>query len=325
MKSISEKDPIHDMTPRRVTTEHELRSLLGTDLHTLIVSRGHRVEEVLPLGGPSRWRQRPGSFRLKFSDGRLCKGIVLPDAQRMREVVFILEVVAHRALPRLIAHAGTAMLQAWIEGESLLDVPLTPQILASGGSLQGHIHSAPVPRGGPYGDQFGDLPAWRDQGRENLAYLKEAGVISESEVSLISELIVHHAPGDLSAGFIHKDFCAENMVQDRLARIFVVDNESLCVGPYDYDLARTWYRWDMTREEWTLYLAAYERNRSAADFREHFVYWGLVTLLRAAVFRLKTTGTPPGRALERLRWLLEDANRRIPGDDLMLREHESSE
>jgi len=325
MKEISETEPIHEVTARRVTTEHESESLLGTDLHALIQSRGQRVDEVLPLGGPSRWRQRPGSFRLQFSDGSLCKGIVLPDTQRTREVVFILEVIAHLAVPRLIAHAGSAMLQEWIEGEPLTEVPLTPESLTSAGGLQGHLHSAALPRGGPYGDEFSDLPAWRDQGQENLAYIVETGLISESEEKLISELMVHHVPRNLSSGFIHKDFCAENMVQDRLERIFVVDNESLCVGPYDYDLARTWYRWDMTSEERMLYLAAYEENRSAAEFRAHFVYWGLVTLLRVVVFRLKTTGTPPLRALELLRLLLEGANRGIPGGDLMLRDYQSSE
>jgi thiamine kinase-like enzyme len=88
-------------------------------------------------------------------------------------------------------------------------------------------------------------------------------------------------------GLVHGDVCPENLVVDASGRLRVIDTDSLAVRAKEYDLARTWYRWPMTREERGTFEDGYPEPAVLASYHEHFSHWALSILIRAASFRLR--------------------------------------
>lgn len=288
----------------RSPTEEECSQLLGEDLSTLAAGTAGPLVEIQPLATAPRWRPRPGSFRLTFEDGRVLKGIRLPSAKRARHVVHALKCVQHPSFPELVSHAGAAFLQDWIPGRPLSEGPWSAEVVRSCGSLHGHIHAVPVPPDSPFLGQSGHYEAWSDDIPRNLRILQERSALGTEELEAIREL-TRRVPDQAHKGFIHKDLCAENLVLGRNGKMHLVDNESMTVGPYDYDLARTWYRWSMPAERRMEYLEAYAQHRDPQSFADHFPYWVLVALLKVAVLRIQldTEGEP--RSIRCLRSCLD--------------------
>ena len=85
---------------------------------------------------------------------------------------------------------------------------------------------------------------------------------------------------------IHRDYCAENLLLAPSGRIHVVDNESIDVGPLDYDLARTWYRWPMGPRQRAAYWKGYARYRDPGSFSSSFAFWAVKVLVESSLFRL---------------------------------------
>jgi hypothetical protein len=91
----------------------------------------------------------------------------------------------------------------------------------------------------------------------------------------------------------------------------VVDNESLLVYACDYDLARTWYRWPMTRVQRQAFLAGYRRYRDPGLAAARATYWTILVLVDAALFRLRAGAPDAGRPLGRLGTLGRGASGRV--------------
>jgi glycosyltransferase involved in cell wall biosynthesis len=279
------------------------RSVLGSDLAALLEQRGKIPAEIEPLVPPSPWRRGTGSFRLKFSQGEDEKGVRLDDQRRVEAVLEIMEAVDHSGIVRPTERRGGAYVQPWIVGSSLIEGPWSREIIAQAASLQGHMHRTPVREDMLRLAGREKASPWRDRLEESLEVLVAQSRLSTARRELIARIAEEHRPHTVAEGFIHKDFCAENLVRDVDGRVWVVDNESLTVGPYAYDLARTWYRWPLSAQCRSEYLEHYEAYRSARDFVEQFSYWGIVVVVRAAVLRLETDGAgaePPLRLLESL-------------------------
>jgi aminoglycoside phosphotransferase (APT) family kinase protein len=85
---------------------------------------------------------------------------------------------------------------------------------------------------------------------------------------------------------VHLDYCSENIVWRRPARLFVIDNATLSLGDPAEDLARTWYRWNMDARSWRAFLAGYASLADPQRFLDHFPFWAGVTLVRAARYRM---------------------------------------
>src|SRR5262249_50894963 len=108
----------------------------------------------------------------------------------------------------------------------------------------------------------------------------------------LRDVIRAHVPDHQETGIIHRDFCGENLVLDPLGTPHIVDNGTLTVDAYHFDLARTWYRWPMTSAERRAFEAGYAACGDLASYRAHFPFWAVAVLVEAALFRhyAKTRG-----------------------------------
>ena len=101
----------------------------------------------------------------------------------------------------------------------------------------------------------------------------------------------------------------ENLVRDRAGRLWSIDNAWLDVGPLAHDLARTWYRWPLAREERARFLAGYATLRSPADWLDALPFWLGTAIAEAASpvrdigdgwFDFGSRATPSGLQVQRL-------------------------
>ena len=121
----------------------------------------------------------------------------------------------------------------------------TPARLRECGALQGFVHRVPIAADAP--DQPADAVGGSSARlRARIAELQAAAVLQEHDSQRAVDLAERYAPDTCALGFVHNDFCAENIVLTPAGDCAVIDNELLGIGPLDYDLGRTWYRWPMT-------------------------------------------------------------------------------
>jgi Phosphotransferase enzyme family len=296
----------------------ELNRVLGVDLVSLVGTIDATLIEVMPLSGVGYPGYQPSAFRLRFADGRLLKGRRFGSTSQAATVEYVLQCLGHPGFPRVLARSGSALLTEWIAGQPLHLVDCTAQLLRQSGTLHGFMHTVPVPKESPY-RPCTTLQPWHTALECNLAELAKAGVLERDEAVRAFELAMRFVPGNYAVGFIHSDFCAENLVRRPSGEVWVVDDETLKLDPYDYDLARTWYRWPMSPLQREAYLDGYHRYRSSKDFLTHFPYWGIAALANSAVFRLRKQKDATSVPLRRLRGLLRDLKRGISPEEAVFR------
>jgi Phosphotransferase enzyme family len=251
------------------------------------------VAEVgIPLVGATlltRWwspLHPRAAWQLRFADQRVLKGVRFDSPAAADRVEYLLGLLGDRYFPRIVSRRGPAMLFQWIEGAPFGSDRWRADSLRQCGFLHGWIHAhAPVGAAAPGSTR--DWGAGLDAAAETLAKL---GMLARAEAGeLIGQARVY-LPPTAATGITHGDLCAENLIVQQSDRLYLIDNETLEVNALDYDLARTWYRWPMRRDQWTAYGEGYSEHRGLADFDAHFRYWSVLVLLEAAVWHL-TKGT----------------------------------
>ena len=266
---------------------------LGPDLAGLVAALNVPVTGIVTL---TRLRA-PGvshaSFRLELADGRVLKGRRLASADQVALVTALVSVVDPAHFPRVIAHAGAALLEEWRSGEPLSSSDLDPSLARRCGGILGALHRAPPPAvaAAERARPEARLKAIVWQSRR----LERAGGLTGEARSLLLRLAEAHLPADPAIGVIHRDFCAENLVRDAAGQLHVVDNETMQIGALDFDLARTWYRWPMTDREAAAFREGYAEHRDPASFLKNFLFWTLAVLVDASFFHLRVgTDRAPG-------------------------------
>src|SRR5262249_34236049 len=204
--------------------------------------------------------------------------------------------------------SGCALLVPWIEGRALDSLPCTPHLARRCGALQGRVHSRRLEQRD--GRRTHDAVArWHRALADGLETLVRAGVLGERDAERAHRAARRYAPRRWRRGFMLGDFCAENVVLRRSGELCVIDNETLEIGPCDYDLARTWYRWPMSRRARAAYLDGYAQHRSPRQCIAHFPYWAITALVHGALFRQRMRQATAAVPLQRLRVLLRDLER----------------
>ncbi|MBI3758858.1 MAG: phosphotransferase [Deltaproteobacteria bacterium] len=154
------------------------------------------------------------------------------------------------------------------------------------------------------------IDEWHRRCERDLTELAAAQVLDAGEARHAFDVAIRHAPPSRGrVGFVHRDFCAENLVLRPSWEVCIVDNETMGIDACDFDLGRTWYRWPMTRELREAFLAGYNRHRSSEEFVSHGAYWAIVALADAAVFRLRKHTGATEAPVARLRTLLCEFDR----------------
>jgi hypothetical protein len=281
----------------------DLGPQVGHDLLVLIAAVKTSLAEVTPLSGAGYPGYEATAFRLRFADGLVLKGRRFRTDVQAATVEHVSRHLDHRGFPRVLARSGSALLTEWIEGRPLGDADFG--LVHQCGVLQGYMHSLPVPADSPYQPRD-TIHDWHARLKRRLLELARARVLDESEAGRAFDVALGYAPDAYDFGFVHRDFCAENVVVRPSGEVSVVDNETLAVDAYDYDLGRTWYRWPMSGAQRRAYLDGYQSYRSLKDFLAHFPYWTITAIVEGAVFRLRRQANAAEAPVTRLRRLLRD-------------------
>jgi hypothetical protein len=264
--------------------------VLGRDLWKLVSRFDSSLVEVTPLTTlPSPHSDR-ASFRLRFDSGQIMKARRFESAAEAEVAETISRVIDPSHFPRVLFRRRAAMLIQWVEGQPLTAVHVSPALLREIGMLHGRLHTITPPKS-LMRSALKQLH-WRTRLACQFDQLVVHGALSKKEKNEAIGVALRHEPENLNLGLVHNDLCSENLVLSPTGRVWVVDNETLSIDSYDYDLARTWYRWPMDRLQLEAYLDGYDRHRSSSDFKAHFVYWAMTALAGSALFRLqhKTRG-----------------------------------
>jgi hypothetical protein len=289
-------------------SENGHRDKLGADLWTLVKAVGPPLKSVSLLTTLSSKCLVRASFRLEFADGTLLKGRRFESDADAERVGLLSRLLDQRHFPRVVDRRGAALLIEWIVGRPVPSEWPDDDIWKHCGEIMGAMHV--VRPSQELRGRYGCTAAgWQTRLRANIEELARLRALDGREVQLALELAGSEAPGDVATGLIHGDFCAENLVEAASGRIAVVDNETLSVDAYAYDLARTWSRWPMDRRHVQAFYEGYHRHRESTDFREHFRYWATAVLTEAAVFRLRGATGGARNLVERFKRLLKGDRR----------------
>jgi hypothetical protein len=279
--------------------------IIGPDLLSLIRERPEQLislTEISTLPSPVR---RRAAFRLEFAGGLTLKGRRLESPERAQRLHHIL---GRDGFPRAVDRRGDALLIQWVEGRVLTALDrIPPAVLERCGRILGALHRLERP---DWLDVREPAPAdWLAKLQMATGLLSAAGELDAGLGRAAVESAAARVPGQVSAGIIHKDFCAENIVLDASGAPVSIDNGTVSFGPLDLDLARTWYRWPMTPADREHLLRGYAEYRSHASFMEHFSFWAIAVLVASASSRLRLRVGRHREPLERLRTLLDSLDR----------------
>ncbi len=273
------------MSVRQPQAPHAASADLGPDLGALLEALGTPLRRVVPLS----WRGAAGAataFRLHFADGTTLKGCRLASvaqAEKAAAVVSLLGGVLGGCVPRLIGQRGAAMLSEWVEGKSLAEAGCDDALRRACGAAQGRLHAAglaidPIARRHL-------APRWLRDVTGKLEALRAAAVLTPAAVTAATLLARANVPPHCDGGAVFGDYCAENIVQRPDGVLCLIDIETVATGPYDFDLARTGYRWPMSDREWAVYLNGYRLHRDPAPFVAHRPFWDLAAVVDSLIFR----------------------------------------
>jgi hypothetical protein len=279
-----------------------LVEVLGEDLLALLADRGVPVTKLCPITAlPSPVRTR-AAFAVELADGTRLKARRFKSAQRADTVVRLRALAGGGGFAPILAQRGEGMLLAWVEGHTLASLaPLPAPLLRRCGRMLGELHALPCAAlaGGTAtspDEHFAKLA-------RNAELLLDAQLLDAALARRALAAADAGRPKDPTLGLIHKDFCAEYLVLDASGALVCVDDATLSTGPHDLDLARSWYRWPLSVEDFAHFAAGYQELRSLADFTRHFAFWTTCVLIGSAATRLRARAPGAHVPLERLRAL----------------------
>jgi len=228
-----------------------------------------RAVLVSPLG------ERKGvrlAYRVDLQDGRTVKARHF-GSEAAAARVFALQTGLDAAFARPLVVSGAVVVEEWIEGTLLGDRDAEAWADEAGGLL-GRLHATPL---GPDVPRSVSTRAWREAAESDLTLVATAGGLDAGAVAALRGELARRDPGAARTVLLHKDFCAENMLIDRLGRLRVIDNEQLDVAPAGFDLGRTFHRWPMADAAWSRFLRAYRARAPAPP--EATGFWKIVASL----------------------------------------------
>ncbi|MGE3517495.1 MAG: phosphotransferase family protein [Vicinamibacterales bacterium] len=267
-------------------------AILGPDLFAIaraaaspIVSASH----LSPLVSPE-WSR--AAFRIDYADGTVVKGRRFESdeaADRFVALSRLSRLSCLDALPRVLAHHGCAVLVEWTHGVCVSTLREVPRSLAArAGATLRALHDVPIDRA-PWADAPSAHPgaAWRSALVGRIERLRRAGAISNAEGAELDRAAAANVPPRRPTCIVLGDVAAENMVVDDDGHLHMIDTDGLQLHVPEFDIARTWYRWPLTRTQWQAFEDGYDSTETFRSWQDHFVYWTIVVLTAAADFRLR--------------------------------------
>jgi Ser/Thr protein kinase RdoA (MazF antagonist) len=271
---------------------------LGRDLAALVAGLGSTVERVRHLTRRPSASGLAACYQITLGDGRTVKG----RRCRSESAAVRIEAFSRRLpdghFPAVLARRGAALLTEWIEGRPLTRRQDDGTLVRWAGALLGRIHTV----SGLSPERIPKLTPEVERRRLAQALDRLAVVgLTRAESQALVRAATRRVPVQPAVGLVHRDFCPENAVVDPGGRIWFVDIETVGVGAYDYDLARTEYRWPLHSTTHQSFLEGYATYRSDEAFRSHETYWLTLALVDSALYRLREGIARPEEPVEWLR------------------------
>ena len=254
---------------------------LPPELGDCLLRMGRNVQDAEEITTRSTSSERE-AFRLVLDDGSFVKARwLLGEAHasrwnRLRNAVgdpLFLTATLHRE--------GRFVLEEWIEGEPLpmLDVPAA--LLGQAGELLARMHLMDVPGRGTV--EAADEVRRMDKLIDSLV---SHGAFAESAAGGLRARLWESAPDHTVNGLAHFDFCGENLVMHPSRGLVSIDNEWMCLGSLEYDVARALYRWDLTGVARETFLGSYRAAGGAAAV-DALDWWFFANSIHASEIRVR--------------------------------------
>ncbi len=225
------------------------------------------------------------TFCIFFANGTRLKARYWPKDSHIHFQMNVVERLPRAHFPIVLVHSDHSTLEQWIEGESIRDSRDELMIMESG-RLLGLIHRTPPPDSSP--DQvYTSIQEYEFCLIEGLDQLRFLELVDEPFARRVQSAAITAKPCTVDVGLIHRDFCGDNLVISNHL-VCCIDNTTFSVGPFDADLARTWYRWKLPAEYWRMFLQGYTIHRDSTFFREHEIFWKASVLVRATLMRFRS-------------------------------------
>jgi len=248
------------------------------------------------------------AYRIDAGD-RTIKARRLENADVAQQLAMIRRELPDAFTSVLLRH-GRVLLEEWAEGEPLPHPP-SPQQLVEAGALLRVVHARQTAAGRTL-RTLQDTAAHRAAGATALGAVVAAEALTEDEAARLLAAMERFDPGVAVHGLVHFDFTGENMVVDRQGCLRVVDNERVGVDALGFDLARTWYRWDLPAPDWARFESSYNADHTAGSPRSESSgdqrFWRIAAVARAAALRLRVCPDRAKTPLACLRALAMEAS-----------------
>ena len=123
---------------------------------------------------------------------------------------------------------------------------------------------------------------YSDRLRDQLELLVEEGELDSRTARRLFDRATNREETELEKGIIHTDFHPRNMIMREDGEVWIIDNEDIRLGAFDYDLARCWGQWPMTGAQREAFSKAYGVFRSMDSFFAYQEFWSICTLVNSA-------------------------------------------
>jgi aminoglycoside phosphotransferase (APT) family kinase protein len=274
---------------------------LGRDLTALVAGLGSTVERVRHLTRRPSASGLAACYQITLGDGRTVKGRRCRNESAAVRIEAFSRRLPDGHFPAVLERRGAALLIEWIEGRPLTRRQDDGTFVRRAGALLGRIHTV----SGLSPERIPKLSPEVERRRLAQALDRLAVVgLTRVESQALVRAATRRVPVQPAVGLVHRDFCPENAVVDPGGRIWFVDIETVGVGAYDYDLARTEYRWPLHFTTRRSFLEGYATYRSDEAFRCHETYWLTLSLVDSALYRLREGIARPEEPVKWLRRMM---------------------
>lgn len=305
VSSVDKTEPTGGVRASRLATAlpiRQVRDVLGEDLASLALAVAAPLIEMRTLRTAYARISRRGAFRLRYGDGTLLKARRVASPVIAERVGRILGAGEIPGFAKVIAVRGEGLLEEWTNGRPMHEMPLSADLLTACGALLRTLHDVPLADGSRGARCVMPQRHWAAL-EHDLHELVRRGRLDPDQAERLRDIALRFRPEQVAGGVIHGDFCPQNIVLAHGCEPVVVDNETISIGAYDYDLARVWYRWPATESEAQHFLHGYGHRERASAFLGHLPFWAILVVASSTIFRLHEKAPCADESLERLRRL----------------------
>lgn len=242
---------------------------------------GFTPVEWVPITRFAPDSKRRKAFRARLENGSSIKARWWSDHVQAERLKMLRRDSSIPFLSSILAFDEGIILEEWIEGESLCQLSPEPEDVMEAARILAELHST-TPDFSDWRESARGVDSMKAEALKQLVELHHRGVLTLEKKRQAEKFLERAEPDHAAIGYVHGDFCGQNLVKDNSGQIWVVDNELLDLGCLDYDLGFCWFRWPLSGALWQLFFETY---RGSTDRRVSAVwFWRLIAATKSVYF-----------------------------------------